>query len=258
MLDLIIITGAGSGIGANVAVSSVSICKTMIIIGSSNTIHDTKNKILTKCNIIALQLDISDIDKVITSLENEISKLGKISKIGIVLCAAQLGNYGGLFDSDLKEWNEIFRCNTLGNLSVVKACYKSLKSGSSVRAVFFAGGGAAYGYQEFSGYSISKVAVVRAVENLGIEFKVKSFDASVIALAPGAVSTKILEKVIANGGMIKTRTDISEPTHFVQRFITDNLNSHDLNGRFIHVRDEIEKINFQSENNDLFKLRRVE
>ena len=33
------------------------------------------------------------------------------------------------------------------------------------------GGDSAYGYPHFSGYSLSKVSVVRTVENIGIVFK---------------------------------------------------------------------------------------
>ncbi|MDA8150760.1 MAG: SDR family NAD(P)-dependent oxidoreductase [Nitrospiraceae bacterium] len=135
---------------------------------------------------------------------------------------------------------------------MVKSCAQYIDNGAKLRAVFFAGGGAAYGYPEFSGYALSKVAVVRSVENLAMELVSKGVDASVIALAPGAVATDMLSKVVAHGGVIKTRTDISEPTNFVRRFLSDEFDSKALNGRFLHVRDSIGEIDFSGTNSNLF------
>ena len=92
------------------------------------------------------------------------------------------------------------------------------------------GGDSAYGYPDFSGYSLSKVAVVRAVENIGIEFKKDYKNASIIALAPGAVSTDMLAVVESHGAEIKTRTSIDEPTNFVSNVILDKIPSIKLNG----------------------------
>ena len=120
----------------------------------------------------------------------------------------------------------------------------------------FGGGGAAYGYPDFFSYSISKVAVIRSVENIGQEFIKDKLNASIVALAPGAIDTDMLKKVIANGGYIKTITDISEPITFINKFLLDIINSRLLNGRFIHVRDDLDKL--LEKKKDMFMLRRIE
>jgi len=66
----------------------------------------------------------------------------------------------------------------------------------------------------------------------------------------------MLQKVIANGGHIKTKTDINEPITFINKFLLNIINSRSLNGRFIHVRDDLSKILKQKK--DLFMLRRIE
>ena len=186
-----------------------------------------------------------------------ILKNTQANSLGIVLCGAQLGEYGGLFDSDLNIWNETYKCNVLGNLAVIKACEDIIKSGVKTRIVFFSGGGAANSNNtEFSGYSLSKTAVVREVENLSVEFSKINKNASIIALAPGAVQTDMLSKVISCGGNIKTKTDIDEPTQFVFKFLNDEFQSQKMNGMFVHVRDDLSKIDF--DNKELFKLRRIE
>jgi NAD(P)-dependent dehydrogenase (short-subunit alcohol dehydrogenase family) len=140
-----------------------------------------------------------------------------------VLCASQIGSPGGLFTSNLNEWLELYKTNVLGNLCVLKQVISALSPEAFLRVVFFAGGGAAYGYPDFSGYALTKAATVRAVENVAMEFNEKKLNASIVALAPGAVATDMLAKVIANGGMVKTKTDISEPVEFVRKFVFDEI-----------------------------------
>lgn len=257
MLDLIIVTGASRGIGANIASKCSTITKNLILVASSESINNVRIE-NGDCRITTLKLDLSDYRAVQDSIYSSLPETRSVRSFGIVLCAAQLGSFGGLFQSDLDEWQKLYQCNVLGNLAVIKSCAQYIDNGARLRAVFFAGGGGAYGYPEFSGYALSKVAVVRSVENLAMEFVSKNIDASVIALAPGAVATDMLATVVAHGGHIKTRTDISEPTNFVTRFLCDEFDSKGLNGRFLHVRDSISKIDFTGANDNLFKLRRIE
>jgi len=250
MLDLVIITGASKGIGANIAKECSNICRDMIIIGSSDKILENKIS-----NAIPLQFDLHHFYELRSEVNGIVAtKFLNVKSIGIVLCASQIGQYGGL-GSNLQDWHDQYACNVLGNLAIIQACEPFVKLGTKLRVVFFAGGGAAYGYPEFSGYALTKVATVRAVENLGMEFDNLGYDASIIAVAPGAVATDMLATVRAHGVVIKTQTDISEPTNFVRKFLTDDFPSREMNGKFLHVRDDITKINTQP---DMFKLRRVQ
>lgn len=257
MNDLLIVTGGSRGIGGNIVRECSVFFATTIALSSSGSLPKDLN-IMSGTKITALKQDLANPKSVYDSIKGYIATAEKLESIGIVLCAAQLGSPGGLFSSDLQEWNNLFQINLLGNLSVLKACDGPLFSRVKVRVVFLAGGGAAYGYPDFSGYALSKVAVVRAVENIAMEFSSNHFDASIIALAPGAVSTEMLEKVIAHGGLVKTKTDISEPTTFVKKFLLDEIDSLGLNGRFIHVRDDLGNISRLNSNKDLLKLRRIE
>lgn len=254
MLDLLVITGASKGIGASIATKCSSIAKNMIVIASSDAIQDKKSN-----NCMPLQLNLFDHQECKKAINNAVSVFEPVNSIGIVLCGAQLGNPGGLLDAVLGDWDTTYRTNVLGNLAVVQGCSRIIKTGAKTRIAFFAGGGAAFGYPEWSGYSLSKVAVVRAAENLGLELAKTGQDASVIAVAPGAVATDMLAKVIASGAEIRTKTDISEPTNFIYKFLNDEFPSGQLNGKFLHVRDDIDGLSKQeSPNPDIFKLRRIQ
>lgn len=253
MLDLIIVTGGSRGIGRSIVEKCASACKNMIVIGSSDAVHEVS--VDGDCNIMPLKLNLKEWKTVKSSLSSALSNMHDIKSLGVVLCGAQLGPAGGLLDTNLEDWHDVYECNVIGNLAVVQSCAHVIKSGATTRVVFFGGGGAAFGYQEFSNYSLSKVATIRAAENLGLEFAKAGYDASVIALAPGAVSTRILDSVIAAGGEVRTRTDISEPTNFVFNFLTDKFPSKELNGKFLHVRDDV---NISESKPDMFKLRRIQ
>lgn len=173
-----------------------------------------------------------------------------LDQLNLVLCAASIGRPGAI---DLRDFSELYRINVLGNLAVIKAAMNF--NFEKVRIVWFAGGGAAYPFPEFPAYSASKVAVVRTVENLSIILKTRYDDVSIIALAPGAVDTDMLKQVEAAKCEIRTRTDISESVTFVRNFITDQFNSQLLNGKFLHVRDNL---NLTMQSPQYFTLRRIE
>ncbi len=249
---MLVVTGSSKGIGNRIALTLSE--KHSITYGiSSSGLNTTSSKRITN-----IKLDLESINQIENNLRDKFD-FSHHKKISVVLCASQLGNPGGLFDSDLSDWNKIYNINVLGNLSVLKFVVKNMHPSSTLRVVFFAGGGSAYGYPEFFGYSLSKVATVRAVENVGLEFSKTKLNASIIALAPGAVATDMLAKVISHGGTVKTKTDISEPVAFVDKFLNDELNSKQLNGRFLHVRDDQENTNtIEFLSSDKFKLRRIQ
>ena len=254
MIDLLIVTGGSKGIGKNIVLNSQSCAKKILAIGSSDAINDITDH---QNNIYTLKRDISKIDANFTELKDFIKEHNP-SSIGLALCASRIGNFGGILDANFLDWENLYKTNVIGNLSVLKDALECLDTESLIRVIFFGGGGAAYGYPDFSGYALSKVAVVRAVENISIEFKESYKNASIVALAPGAVSTDMLAIVESHGGEIKTRTRIDEPTNFVLRFILDTIPSMKINGCFVHVRDELEKYFQDDLDPEHFKLRRVE
>jgi len=253
-LDLLLVSGASRGIGNKIAIDLAPIAKTVLAIGSSRSIKDKK----FPDNTVTLQLDLENFQDVGHNVTDSVD-LSSALRIGIVLCASQIGTHGGIFESNLEGWDRLFKINVLGNLALLKAIINHMPSNAVLRVAFFAGGGAAYGYPEFSGYALSKVATVRAAENIGLEFEQKGINASIIAVAPGAVDTEMLATVMSYGGVVKTKTDISEPVSFVRRFLLDQMPSRELNGRFIHVRDDVNQILDANKNkSDLFKLRRIQ
>lgn len=100
--------------------------------------------------------------------------------------------------------------------------------------LLLSGGGAAYAYPLFSGYALSKTAMVRATENLHEELKGLG-DFLSVCVAPGAMETDMLAQVRAAGAEVRTTVSLEEPVEFVTAFLETRECA--FSGRFVHVRD---------------------
>ena len=241
--DKVIITGFSRGLGKSVA-DSLPIDK---VFGISRTIS-------RDCAYEHFLVDISKYSRVIEVFDNHF-EFFENKKIALVLCAGTLGTAGGILGSSLNDWDNTIKTNLLGNLAVIKSVIPIMIKTGYGRIVFISGGGAAYAFPKFSGYSLSKVAIVREVENLAEELRDKIEDFSIVALAPGAMETDMLKRVREAGAEVKTTVDISEPVQFINNFLSMEKNkAHKLSGKFIHVRDKLEEKLFK----DKWLLRRIE
>jgi NAD(P)-dependent dehydrogenase (short-subunit alcohol dehydrogenase family) len=256
--DLVIVTGAGRGIGRAIAIDLGAAGASILCLSRSASCEATVAGLRARGAAgHALQVDLADYaraGKVVGKWLDERS----FRRIGLVLAAGSLGPSGGLADTALEDWETTLRVNLLGNLAVAQAVLPRLKVLRYGRLLFFAGGGAAYAYPLFPAYAAAKTALVRAVENLHEELK-DAGDFAVAILAPGAVETDMLASVRARGGEVRTTVSIDEPVAFARAFLSAPQCG--FSGRFVHVRDNWRPLLEQGAEPlqpDLWKLRRVE
>lgn len=258
MPDLVVITGAGRGIGKAIAKdiapkAGMVLCTsaTERCLSTAAEIRDAGGK---ADGLVANFSSPFEVEKAISSWF-----VGKtFQRVAIVAAAGTVGPSGPLWETPLEQWDETWRVNVLGNLAVAKACLPAMRANGFGRLLFFAGGGSAYAYPLFPAYAASKTALVRAVENLHEDLKDQGDFATAI-LAPGAVDTDILAEVRSKGGYVKTVVGIDEPVGFAHAFTTAAQCA--FSGRFVHVRDSwpsLLKVGARIENDNLWKLRRVE
>ena len=251
-VDTIIISGAGDGLGKALAIECAKKYK-VICISKSKNVFQTLDMIKDiSPNSKAYQCDISELEETSETL----SKLNLSNQnCAFLLCAGQLGEQGGILSSDLSNWSKVYQTNVIGNINIVKCFLNNIKETKFSKIFFFAGGGSAYGYPIFSSYSLSKTAVVRAAENLHLELENLGEIIS-LAIAPGALKTKMLDKVLEAGAEIKTTVPIDETVNFVIKLLEKDIKK--LSGKFIHVRDDIDDFLINDYKDDLWKLRRNE
>ena len=256
--DLVIVTGAGRGMGRAIASEMGRHGAAVLCISRTESCLETAKAIRAAGGTAdAIPLDLADYVKVGDVVAQWIG--GRTYKrIGAVLAAGTLGPSGPLWETSLEEWDVTLRVNVLGNLAVAHAAMPTMRENRFGRLLFFAGGGAAYANPTFPAYAISKTALVRAVENLHEDLK-DAGDFAVAILAPGAVDTEMLAQVRAKGGEVRTTVPMEEPVAFVSAFLS--AGDCGFSGCFVHVRDEWRPLLEHARKlpkKDSWKLRRIE
>ncbi|HEY3897551.1 MAG TPA: SDR family oxidoreductase [Chthoniobacter sp.] len=233
-LDAVVVTGAGRGLGRAVALMAGRLGIPVLCIGRSNNIEETRAEIaMHGGHAEALMVDLTEVNSVLGQVGAWIASK-PFRRLAVVLAAGTLGAPGGLLDGDLDDWSRTFQANVIGNLAVVKALLPAMRAAGFGRVVTVAGGGAAYAYPVFSGYALSKTALVRATENLDAELRGQG-DILTVCLAPGAMETRLLDAVRATGAEVRTVVPIAETVEFIREFI--HAEACGFSGRFVHVRD---------------------
>ena len=232
--DAVIITGAGRGLGQAVARQCAADGLPVLCLARTASAEATAAAIRAGGGRAdSLTVDLADPAATEHAVGAWIGRQA-FRRLAVVCAAGTLGPPGGIFEGNLADWARTFQTNVLGNLAVVRALLPRMVAAGYGRIVTIAGGGAAYAYPLFSGYALSKTALVRATENLEVELRGKG-DFLTVCLAPGAMETEMLARVRAAGATVKTTVDLAEPVAFVAEFI--RAEACGFSGRFVHVRD---------------------
>jgi 3-oxoacyl-[acyl-carrier protein] reductase len=251
----IVITGAGRGIGRAIALGLSRLVDARLILVSKSSscraVADSINE-ATPGRAHAIEWDVADRAgprEIVLAAAEEGD-----GPVALVHCAGVLGPTGPFATNDLGAWWVAMEKNLFGTVNVVQGLLPLVTSSEPGRIVLFAGGGAAYGYPNFSSYGTAKAGLVRFAETLAMELGDAS--AVVTILAPGANDTDMLAEVRRAGGVVKTTVAIEEPVAMVHRLMTEDTRG--LHGRFVHVRDEWTEPSTAALAPDMWKLRRIE
>ena len=257
-VDVVIITGAGRGIGRAIALELGKLGKPILSISQSQNSEATSNEIKRLGGTAeSLVIDLENYKHTEKSLLSWSEKT-TYKKYGVVLAAGILGPNGPLSSCSLEEWDKCHKINILGNLAALKGLMPKMIQNKFGRIVTLAGGGAAYANPTFPAYSATKTSMVRITENIHEDLKDQG-NFSIVCLAPGAVETDMLKQFRASGGEVRTVVNISEPINFIKEFIESTDLT--LSGSFIHVRDHWKdylNTGKQIEDKARWKLRRIE
>jgi NAD(P)-dependent dehydrogenase (short-subunit alcohol dehydrogenase family) len=117
---------------------------------------------------------------------------------GLVCCAGSQGEVGPAMRADPGRWSETVRANLEGTYNAVRSFHGLLsRAPRRAKIVCFSGGGATKPRARFSAYGVAKTGIVRLVETIAEEERLAPLDIN--AVAPGAVSTRMTDEVIALG-----------------------------------------------------------
>ena len=116
----------------------------------------------------------------------------------LVCCAGSHGEVGPAVRADPGRWSATVRANLDGTFNAIRACHCMLvRAPRRAKVVCFAGGGATKARSNFSAYGVAKTGIVRLVETIAEEEIQAPLDIN--AVAPGAITTRLTDEIIALG-----------------------------------------------------------
>jgi 3-oxoacyl-[acyl-carrier protein] reductase len=195
----VIITGGSIGFGKSLAEkflnegANVSIC-------SRNEIQlfDTQSELMSKFPnqiILAKKCDVS-IEKDVKEFITYSIDVFKTIHV-LILNAGVYGPMGPVETISLDEWKKSIDINLFGVLLPCRELIPHFKQNKFGKIIVISGGGATSPMPNLSSYATSKAAIVRLAETLSKELS--SYNVDVNAIAPGALSTRMMDQVISAG-----------------------------------------------------------
>lgn len=230
------------------------------------------NKIkLNKDNKITIDLLDNEKKKLIKKKLTKHALFIKNSDL-IINASGILGEIKSIENLSLKNFQKTLDINFISNLIMLQTISKFIDKKKKLSIIFFSGGGVTSYRQNFSGYSISKLALVKLVEIASKEMKEKFIQIN--AIAPGIINSKMTKitlknkKLVSNEELkkIKHQTKLTNETldklHDIINFLISSKGKM-ISGKLISSKwDGIEKWNVKKLNklikSDLYSIRRIQ
>jgi NAD(P)-dependent dehydrogenase (short-subunit alcohol dehydrogenase family) len=195
--EIVLITGAGRGIGEAVAHAFARSGASLVLTARTEqeVVHVARETGKLGVMTMALPGDVSKREGVRTIVATALDRFGRIDVL--VNAAGIYGPIGPFVENDLDHWTAAIETNLLGTVFAIHAVLPQMLARRKGVIINFSGGGAVQPFPRFSAYATSKAAIARLTETLSEE--VKESGIRINAIAPGSVNTRLLEQVLEAG-----------------------------------------------------------
>lgn len=165
-----------------------------------------------------------------------------------ISCVGQLTPIKPFFQAKFSEWRESFGVNSIEQLRILHSLYPFRNE--NAKAVFFAGGKVNGILNNYSAYSVSKINLIKMVEQISEES-----DLHISCIGPGFVNTKIHKETFNSEFGNKENTLKAEFTdpELIYKCIKSVIKDPVKSGMNISIKDDWDK---PFKDKDQYKLRR--
>jgi NAD(P)-dependent dehydrogenase (short-subunit alcohol dehydrogenase family) len=263
---VIMITGAGRGIGKRLALGFAAVGGRVGLLARSKPELE-----LTKLEIehaggmaFLLRADVRDADAMRLAVER---LRGQAGEIDVLVCAAAVqGPIGPLLETGAQAWADTVATNLTGVMHSISAVLPGMIKRRSGKILLISGGGSDRPRPNFTAYAASKAGVVRMAECLAAELSDENIQVN--CMSPGGAYTHMTDEILRAGARAgrreiedsqRIRITGGEPAEKqiqLALFLASERSNH-INGRFLHVNDDWRKLEHIDLNPDQFTLRRV-
>jgi len=264
--QVVLITGAGRGIGKRLAIGFAAEGARVGLLARSQAELDLAKLEIEHAGGTALRIraDVRDYEQMSAALERMRSVFGGVQIL--IAAAAVQGPIGSLVDVKPRAWAETIETNLIGVMHACRAVLPAMLEKRHGKILVIGGGGAASPRPRFSAYAASKAAVVRFVETLAEE--VRDDNVQVNCMAPGGAYTHMTDEILHAGERAGSKeieraeevrltggTTPEKQIHLAL-FLTSERSNH-ISGKLIHVNDDWKKLERENMNPEAFTLRRL-
>jgi NAD(P)-dependent dehydrogenase (short-subunit alcohol dehydrogenase family) len=263
---IVLITGAGRGIGKRIALGFAAAGARVGLAARSKPELE-----LTKLEIehaggaaLHLRADVTEADSMRSAAERLRAHAGAID---VLVCAAAVqGPVGPLADNPVIAWADTIATNLVGVMHSVSAVLADMIKRRSGKIIILSGGGADKPRPGFSAYAASKAGVVRLAECLAAELSAQNIQVN--CMSPGGSYTHMTDEILRAGERAgwreieeaqRIRITGGEPAEKqiqLALFLASERSNH-VTGKFLHVNDDWRKLESDTVSRDLYTLRRV-
>ena len=195
-----IVTGAGHGIGREIALSLARNDAEVVVTDVSDAIFEVGKQIeALGSKALPIKCDVTELEQ---AQEVEEKVIGKYERIDILVNNAGIYPQKAFLDMTADDWNMVLRVNLNGTFHCTKAVIPKMvkqRYGKIVNIASIAG--AVVGFQNLVHYSASKAAIAGFTKSLALE--VAQYGINVNAVAPGpidvgdmAANTEMYQQII--------------------------------------------------------------
>ncbi|PHO11340.1 oxidoreductase [Malaciobacter marinus] len=183
MKELIVITGASSGIGEATAKRFSDAGHPLLLIAR----RVEKIESLGLPNTICAKVDVTDFEAIKIAIKEAEEKYGKT---GCLVNNAGAMLLGSVDTQDISEWQRMFDLNVLAVLNGMQAVLPDMKENRTGTIINISSIAGKKTFPAHAAYCGTKFAIHGISENVREE--VASFNVRVVTIAPGAVETELL------------------------------------------------------------------
>jgi len=189
---VVLVTGAGSGIGRSTALAFArSGCKIAIGSDKESEVEEVRKVCLEAgAEAVGLIVDVREEAAVRGMVKQAVSRLGPVD---IIVTSAGVIDLAPVSETDLSSWENLLAVNLTGTFLCVRECIDAMTERGWGRVICVSSLAGRIGSKYGAAYSASKHGVLGLVRSLALE--VVSRGVTVNAICPGFVETRMAERI---------------------------------------------------------------
>ncbi|AXI04115.1 SDR family NAD(P)-dependent oxidoreductase [Aquirhabdus parva] len=204
---LVLVTGAGSGIGRATALKFADLGAKLVICDRHlAALEETAQLLIQKDNYPVLEIaDVSDWQAMQWLADRVHAQHGVLD---VLVNNAGVASSGDFLSTPIEDWRWLLDINVMGVVHGCKAFGAKMAERKSGHIVNLASMAGYYAAPEMAAYSASKHAVMGLSESLRIEFA--EYNIGVSAICPGVINTNIVNVMRAHGAAEQAQAKIAD------------------------------------------------